>query len=42
MVTRFRGGRGTDGVLACKREPNLEAIKRNFVVLTDAEASCSA
>lgn len=23
------------GVLACKREPDLEAIKRNFVVLTD-------
>jgi dTDP-glucose pyrophosphorylase len=24
------------GVLACKREPSLEAIKRNFVVLTDS------
>ncbi|MBL9079937.1 MAG: NTP transferase domain-containing protein [Planctomycetes bacterium] len=37
MVDRFRGDRGTAGVLACKREPNLEAIKRNFVVLTDAK-----
>ena len=33
MVERFRQGR-LGGVLACKREPNLEAIKRNFVVLT--------
>jgi len=33
MVTRFLDGRGIGGVLACKREPNLEAIKRNFVVL---------
>lgn len=35
MVTRFRDG-GLGGVLACKREPDLDAIKRNFVVLTDA------
>ena len=34
MVERFRAGR-LGGVLACKREPDLEAIKRNFVVLTD-------
>ncbi|MCB9878269.1 MAG: NTP transferase domain-containing protein [Planctomycetes bacterium] len=34
MVERFRQGR-LGGVLACKRESNLEAIKRNFVVLTD-------
>ncbi len=33
MVDRFRAGR-LGGVLACKREPNLEAIKRNFVVMT--------
>ncbi len=36
MLDRFRAGR-LGGVLACKREPNLEAIKRNFVVMTDAE-----
>jgi dTDP-glucose pyrophosphorylase len=34
MRDRFVDG-GLGGVLACKREPNLEAIKRNFVVLTD-------
>jgi dTDP-glucose pyrophosphorylase len=34
MVRRFCDGRGIGGVLACKREPNLDAIKRNFVVLT--------
>ncbi len=34
MLDRFRAG-NLGGVLACKREPNLEAIKRNFVVLTD-------
>src|SRR5687767_2230404 len=33
MRDRFHG-EGVDGVLACKREPNLEAIKRNFVVIT--------
>ena len=33
MVKRFGDGRGIGGVLACKREHNLEAIKRNFVVL---------
>ncbi|MBL8753002.1 MAG: NTP transferase domain-containing protein [Planctomycetes bacterium] len=35
MLDRFQKGK-LGGVLACKREPNLEAIKRNFVVLTDA------
>ena len=34
MVDRFCGGHGLGGLLACKREPDLEAIKRNFVVLT--------
>lgn len=34
MVERLHSNRGVDGVLACKREPSLEAIKRNFVVLT--------
>jgi len=34
MVERFRSDRNVAGVLACRREPNLEAIKRNFVVLT--------
>jgi dTDP-glucose pyrophosphorylase len=34
MVQRFTDGRGIGGVLACKREPDREAIKRNFVVLT--------
>ena len=33
MVDRFFANQ-LGGVLACKREPNLEAIKRNFVVLT--------
>jgi dTDP-glucose pyrophosphorylase len=36
MVDRFRAG-NLGGVLACKREGNLEAIKRNFVVMTDAQ-----
>ncbi|MFY9345067.1 MAG: sugar phosphate nucleotidyltransferase [Planctomycetota bacterium] len=36
MLERFKKGR-LGGVLACKREPNLEAIKRNFVVLTDSQ-----
>lgn len=35
MVERFRAGK-LGGVLACKREPDLEAMKRNFAVLTDA------
>ena len=34
MTERFHQGK-LGGVLACKREPNLDAIKRNFVVLTD-------
>ncbi len=33
MAQRFLDGRGIGGVLACKREPNHDAIKRNFVVL---------
>lgn len=33
MTAMLTGGRGVDGVLACKREPDREAIKRNFVVL---------
>src|SRR5688572_31608779 len=33
MAKRFLDGRGIGGVLACKREPSLDAIKRNFVVL---------
>lgn len=36
MVARFRN-RGLGGVLACKRERNLEAIKRNFVVMADVD-----
>lgn len=36
MLDRFRAGR-LGGVLACKREKNLEAIKRNFVVMADAQ-----
>ena len=36
MLARFRA-RQLGGVLACKREPNLEAIKRNFVVMADAQ-----
>ncbi|MBL8725769.1 MAG: NTP transferase domain-containing protein [Planctomycetes bacterium] len=36
MVDRFTAGPGLGGVLACKREPDREAIKRNFVVLADA------
>ena len=38
MLDRFQKGK-LGGVLACKREPNLEAIKRNFVVLTDAQGT---
>ncbi len=34
MVERFRTAE-LGGVLACKREPDRELIKRNFVVLTD-------
>ncbi len=36
MLERFRAGK-LGGVLACRREPDLEAIKRNFVVLADAD-----
>lgn len=34
MKARFLDGRGLGGVLACKREPDLAAIRRNFVVMT--------
>jgi len=34
MIDRFRAG-NLGGVLACRRESDLEAIKRNFVVLAD-------
>jgi len=34
MVERLRSDRNVAGVLACRREGNLEAIKRNFIVLT--------
>lgn len=34
MRDRFAAG-GVGGVLACKREPDRDAIRRNFVVLTD-------
>jgi dTDP-glucose pyrophosphorylase len=35
MAERLWSSRDTAGVLACKREPDLDAIKRNFIVLTD-------
>lgn len=34
MLTRFREQQ-LGGVLACKREPDLEAMKRNFAVMAD-------
>lgn len=37
MLERFRRGK-LGGVLACRREPSLEAIRRNFVVMTDEHA----
>lgn len=36
MLTRFRRDR-MGGVLACKREPDLEAMKRNFAVMADED-----
>jgi dTDP-glucose pyrophosphorylase len=36
LIEPLRTGRAA-GVLACKREPDLAAIKRNFVVLVDGE-----
>ena len=36
MLTRFRRDR-LGGVLACKREPDLEAMKRNFAVMADED-----
>jgi dTDP-glucose pyrophosphorylase len=36
MAETLTGGHGIDGVLACKREPDRDAIKRNFVVLLGA------
>ena len=35
MVDRFSSERGTAGVLAVRREPDREAIKRNFIVMSD-------
>lgn len=35
MIERMREGTRAHGVLAVKREPDHEAIRRNFVVLTD-------
>lgn len=34
MIERLRSDRDTSGVLAVRREPDREAIKRNFVVIT--------
>jgi dTDP-glucose pyrophosphorylase len=36
MPARLMGPGGADGVLAVKREPDPEKIRRNFIVLTDA------
>ncbi len=36
MVEHLRSDRGIDGVLAVKREEDQEAIRRNFIVMTDA------
>jgi len=36
MLTRFRRDQ-LGGVLACKREPDLEAMKRNFAVIADGD-----
>lgn len=36
MVEMFQGSGGVDGVLAVKRESDPAAIRRNFVVMTDA------
>lgn len=36
MVEKLRSDRGIDGVLAVKRENDPEAIRRNFIVMTDA------
>ncbi|MGE3174812.1 MAG: sugar phosphate nucleotidyltransferase [Planctomycetota bacterium] len=38
MVEPLASGRA-QGVLACKREPNLEKIRRNFVVLTGPDGA---
>lgn len=40
MLTRFRQGK-LGGVLACKREPDLEAMKRNFAVIAGADGVVS-
>ena len=37
MPERLIGPDGADGVLAVKREPDAEKIRRNFVVLTDGD-----
>lgn len=35
MVERFESDRGVSGVLAVRQESNLEAIKRNFIVISE-------
>jgi dTDP-glucose pyrophosphorylase len=37
MLERLRSPRDTHGVLAVKREPDLAAIKRNFIVMAEAD-----
>lgn len=37
MLERLRSSRGVHGVLAVKREPDLAAIKRNFIVMTEPD-----
>ncbi len=41
MVEMFQGDAGIDGVLAVKRESDRAAIRRNFVVMTDASGVVS-
>lgn len=41
MVEMFQSGDDIDGVLAVKRESDLDAIRRNFVVMTDAAGQVS-
>ncbi len=37
MVERFQSDRDVSGVLAVRQEPDLEAIKRNFIVMSEGE-----
>ena len=41
MVEMFQGAQDVDGVLAVKREKDPAAIRRNFVVMTDASGAVS-